>query len=57
MEVARSGEWVLLRNSRSPETELLRLTVGEWKAFVLGLNGGEFVSIETGSSSTPGAMG
>jgi len=42
LEVARVGNWVLLRNSRCPETELMRLTLDEWTAFRLGVQHGEF---------------
>jgi hypothetical protein len=42
LEVARVGDWVLLRNSRCPETELMRLTMDEWHAFRLGVQHGEF---------------
>lgn len=42
LEVALVGDWVLLRNSRCPETELMRLTLDEWKAFRLGVLHGEF---------------
>ncbi len=42
LEVAHIGEWVLLRNSRFPETEPMRLTLDEWRAFRLGVQHGEF---------------
>ena len=42
LEVAWTGEWVLLRNSRCPEAEVMRLTLAEWKAFTLGVQHDEF---------------
>ena len=42
LEVARVGDWILLRNSRHPETEPMRLTLAEWAAFRLGVQAGEF---------------
>jgi len=42
LEAARVGEWILLRNSRHPDTELMRLTLDEWTAFRLGVQHGEF---------------
>jgi len=42
LEVAQVGDWVLLRNSRCRETELIRLTPDEWKAFTMGVQHGEF---------------
>jgi hypothetical protein len=41
LEVARVGDWILLRNSRCPETETMRLTLEEWRAFRLGVQHGE----------------
>jgi hypothetical protein len=41
LEVAHVGGWVLLRNSRNPDTELIRLTLDEWKAFTRGVQHGE----------------
>jgi len=42
LEVAQVGDWILLRNSRHPEAELIRLTLDEWNAFELGVQHGEF---------------
>jgi hypothetical protein len=41
--VAQEGDDILLRNSRHPETERIRLTMHEWKAFVQGVRHGQFV--------------
>jgi hypothetical protein len=41
LEVAQDGDCILLRNSRHPETERIRLTPNEWKAFWLGVQDGE----------------
>jgi len=41
LEVARVDGGILLRNSREPETELIRLTLEEWTAFRLGVQNGE----------------
>jgi Domain of unknown function (DUF397) len=43
LEVARDGDAILLRNSRHPQTERIRLTVREWKAFTQGLQHGELL--------------
>lgn len=43
LEVAQDGDAILLRNSRHPETECIRLTMREWKAFTQGLQHGEFL--------------
>lgn len=42
VEVARDGDEWLLRNSREPDGPWLRFTPGEWEAFRLGVNAGEF---------------
>jgi hypothetical protein len=44
LEVAQAtdGEAVLLRDSKHPDGPRLRLTPGEWRAFVAGVRAGEF---------------
>ena len=42
LEVAQVGDWVLLRNSRFPESEVIRLTMDEWDAFTLGVRDDQF---------------
>ena len=42
LEFARVDGWVLLRNSRCPDTEFIRLTLDEWVAFKKGVLHGEF---------------
>ncbi len=41
VEVRRSPEGVLVRNSRDPE-EVLRFTADEWRLFLGGVKRGEF---------------
>jgi hypothetical protein len=41
VEVQRSSEGVLVRNSRDPE-EVLRFTPDEWRLFLGGVKRGEF---------------
>jgi hypothetical protein len=43
-EVARHGDEILIRSSRSPE-DVVRLTMAEWRVFELGMRGGEFTDI------------
>jgi Domain of unknown function (DUF397) len=42
LEVAHVDDGVLLRNSRFPDSEPMRLTMAEWRAFRLGVQHGEF---------------
>lgn len=43
VEIAYFGEGnVAMRDSREPEGPILRFTPGEWNAFVLGVQDGEF---------------
>jgi hypothetical protein len=42
VEVARDGNVVLLRDSKSPEVAPLEFSPSEWKAFLDGARGGEF---------------
>lgn len=42
VEVAFIDDEVLVRDSKSPDDAMLRFTPSEWKAFVIGVNRGEF---------------
>jgi Domain of unknown function (DUF397) len=42
VEVARSGDEFLLRDSKDADSPVLRFTTDEWAAFVAGVNAGEF---------------
>jgi Domain of unknown function (DUF397) len=42
VEVAMSGDDVLLRDSKDANSPVLRFTADEWTAFVAGVNAGEF---------------
>jgi predicted secreted Zn-dependent protease len=42
VEVARSGEITLVRDSKDPSGPHLRFTQREWSAFLLGVRAGEF---------------
>jgi len=42
VEVAFTGESVLLRNSREPQGPLLSFSHSEWIAFLAGVRDGEF---------------
>lgn len=41
VEVARSGDFMLVRHSKSPDVARLAFTQGEWAAFVAGVAAGE----------------
>jgi uncharacterized protein DUF397 len=43
-EVARHGEEILIRSSRSPD-RVIQLTVAEWRAFERGMLAGEFTDL------------
>lgn len=45
VEVARDGEWTLVRDSKFPAGAWLRFTRAEWQAFVTGVHAGEFNQI------------
>lgn len=42
VEVAQSGDWMLLRDSKDPDSPVLSFNPGEWRAFLAGANAGEF---------------
>jgi hypothetical protein len=42
VEVARDGAEYLVRDSKNPDSAPLRFTDAEWRAFVAGVNAGEF---------------
>jgi hypothetical protein len=42
VEVARSGDEFLLRDSKDANSPVLKFTSDEWSAFVAGINAGEF---------------
>ena len=42
VEVAKSGEHYLIRDSKRPEIEALRFTEAEWIAFLAGARAGDF---------------
>lgn len=42
VEVAQTGDGVLMRDSKSPDGPRLAFTVGEWEAFVAGIRAGHF---------------
>lgn len=44
VEVAfqKNPSGILVRNSRNPESGTLEFTIGEWTAFLRGVNAGEF---------------
>ena len=44
LEFARVSDWILLRNSRCPDTEFMRLTLDEWKAFRQSVLDGMFAN-------------
>ena len=39
VEVARPGSAVLVRDSKDPQSPVLKFTPGEWRAFLEGLGG------------------
>lgn len=41
VEVARSGDFMLVRDSNSPDGGALAFTEGEWGAFTAGVRSGE----------------
>lgn len=42
VEVSLQEEYVLVRDSKDPDGTVLRFTPGEWTAFLIGVNRGEF---------------
>ena len=42
IEVARSGEQYLVRDSKRPEIKPLEFTAAEWDAFLAGARSGDF---------------
>lgn len=42
VEVARQGDWTLVRDSKDPTGPVLTFNPGEWDAFLAGANAGEF---------------
>jgi hypothetical protein len=42
VEVARTGDQVLVRDSKLADGPLLRFTTDEWRAFAQGMKEGEF---------------
>ena len=42
LEVARTKNLVLLRDSKDPDGRFLAVLLGEWQAFLLGVKAGEF---------------
>lgn len=42
LEVARDGEFVLVRNRKDPVGDVLRFSQSEWEAFCLGVEHGDF---------------
>ncbi len=42
VEVAEAGNEFLVRDSKNPESPILRFTADEWSAFVAGVRAGEF---------------
>jgi hypothetical protein len=42
VEVSRTADGVLVRDSRHPQTAPLAFTTDEWTAFVSGVKAGEF---------------
>lgn len=42
VEVARVEDQYLIRDSKNPDAAALSFTAAEWKAFVEGVNAGEF---------------
>lgn len=42
VEVAHDGKWVLIRDSKFPSGLVLRFTATEFRAFVEGVQRGEF---------------
>jgi hypothetical protein len=42
VEVSRSGETVLVRDSKDPASPVLRFTIAEWNSFVAGIRAGDF---------------
>jgi hypothetical protein len=43
-EISQQGEDIVLRSTRSPRDEV-RLTAGEWRALVKGVQAGEFLDL------------
>lgn len=42
VEVARDGDWILVRDSKEPQGAMLTFTLAEWAAFLDGARKGEF---------------
>lgn len=42
VDVARDGEWVVLRDTKDPGGPVLRFNRVEWDAFLAGVRAGEF---------------
>ncbi len=42
VEVAMAGEDIAVRDSKDASSPVLKFTIDEWKAFVAGVNAGEF---------------
>jgi hypothetical protein len=42
VEVGRSGDEVLVRDSKDPAGPVLHFTADEWRAFLAGVRDGEF---------------
>ena len=42
VEIAFTGDSVVVRDSKSPQTQTLSYTTGEWRDFVAGVKSGEF---------------
>jgi Domain of unknown function (DUF397) len=45
LEVAPYGQGVAIRDSKNPRGPILRLTSGQWRAFLHGAKEGEFDSL------------
>lgn len=42
VEVAKTGDEFLVRDSKDANSPVLKFTVDEWSAFLAGVNAGEF---------------
>ena len=42
VEVASTGDTILVRDSKAPEAGTLRFNLSEWRAFLAGVRQGEF---------------
>lgn len=45
VEVGKTGDLVLMRDSKDPDGPVLRFTPAEWAAFMDGMKAGEFDSL------------